>query len=323
MWSSPFLSNYNEEDYIYAWIAYENNFVFGEYPLDPDEETWIYFDASTGQQVMELLVDEDWPVEITDELIFLRRGDSTNEKAFLTVRDINTNETLWETMVIESYYGKSKPIFREGNLYYLITKSASHTDYRSKSKLLVFDAYNGEVQWEFNQEFAHGQINYYLANGLIFIGTEDGYLYGMDEKTGKELWKIETVGYPQEYILIDNTLLVSAEQNYFYAVDIEQGKQKWMFYQDIYSDSPGTTEPDLLVNNGIVFLSTEDVKIHAIEINSGEVLWTWEHKYDWWFNPFNFRSPFSIRSKVYHLVGVEQNTLFVTSRGELFAVTIN
>ncbi|TNE93375.1 MAG: PQQ-dependent dehydrogenase, methanol/ethanol family, partial [Gammaproteobacteria bacterium] len=58
--------------------------------------------------------------------------------------------------------------------------------------LKAIDPKTGEIKWEFknNAPLWGGVLT--TAGGLVFTGTPEGYLYGLDANSGKVLYKFQT-----------------------------------------------------------------------------------------------------------------------------------
>ena len=74
----------------------------------------------------------------------------------------------------------------------------------------AFDTETGSEQWRF---FTDGPVRVAPAanaDGQVFVGSDDGYLYCLDAKTGKPVWKIRAAPEDRpEYRHLGNARLVS------------------------------------------------------------------------------------------------------------------
>ena len=87
----------------------------------------------------------------------------------------------------------------------------------------------GALKWKFK---TGGKIfsSPAIVNGLAFIGSEDGNLYAIDIKTGRQNWKFATGGAVHSSPAVyGNTVYFGSFDGYYYAVDIKTGLQKWKF----------------------------------------------------------------------------------------------
>lgn len=126
----------------------------------------------------------------------------------------------------------------------------------------------------------------------IYIGSDDGNVYALDAKTGKQLWQHATGGpVPSSAAIVGGTLYIASYDGKLYALDSRTGSTKWKFatagerhfeakglhgFQpknqtmadpfDVYLSSP-------VVANGIVYFGSGDSNLYAVDAASGELRW--------------------------------------------------
>jgi outer membrane protein assembly factor BamB len=108
------------------------------------------------------------------------------------------------------------------------------------------------IKWKFKTE---GDVmsSPAVADGIVFFGSEDNYLYAVDIKTGQEKWKFKTGNNVQSSPAVaEGIVFFGSMDNYLYAVNIKTGQEKWKFKteNDIY--------PSPAVAEGIVFFGSWD-----------------------------------------------------------------
>ena len=89
------------------------------------------------------------------------------------------------------------PVIADGLLYY-----ASSAD----DKIYCLDAATGEQRWTF---FTEGPVRLAptIAEGRVFVGSDDGHAYCLDAKSGKLIWKTQ-LG-PRDYRIPGNSRIIS------------------------------------------------------------------------------------------------------------------
>ena len=89
------------------------------------------------------------------------------------------------------------PVIADGLLYY-----GSSAD----DKIYCLDAATGEQRWTF---FTEGPVRLAptIADGRVFVGSDDGHAYCLDAKSGKLIWKIQ-LG-PRDYRIPGNSRIIS------------------------------------------------------------------------------------------------------------------
>jgi eukaryotic-like serine/threonine-protein kinase len=131
-----------------------------------------------------------------------------------------------------------------------------------------------------------------IANGLLYVGSTDGYLYAVDIKSGEMKWKFATkariVSSPA---VAGGVVYFASYDGGFYAVDAWNGKLKWRFNNagerrfaashihgalpaaeimpdpfDCYLSSPA-------VWHGTVYFGSGDGNIYALNAATGAVQW--------------------------------------------------
>jgi len=121
------------------------------------------------------------------------------------------------------------------------------------SVVYAMDAKTGDVRWTYDPKVVRSRayficcdvVNRGLAlyHGKVYVGTLDGRLIALDEKTGKPVWDVSTAdSAKQPYaisgaprlaggkVLIGNAGAEFGVRGYISAFDAETGKLAWRFY---------------------------------------------------------------------------------------------
>ncbi len=139
---------------------------------------------------------------------------------------------------------QSMPLVQDGVLYY----SGSY------SRLFALDGATGRVIWSYFPKLdealikrqTHSPYNrgVALGAGKVYVGTMDGRLIAVDQKTGKRVWDTKlinseklTVGFTGAPLFVPgkNEVVIGAQggewpyRGPIFAVDAETGKKKWTF----------------------------------------------------------------------------------------------
>lgn len=148
-----------------------------------------------------------------------------------------------------------------------------------------------KVAWKFQ---AGGPIfsSAAVVDGVVYIGSDDGFLYALDEAAGTLKWKFETQGRVAASPAVhDGVVYFGSYDGAFYAVDATSGKEKWKFegaferrfaapgihgnlpaHQvipdawDFYQSSP-------VVDRGRVYFGSGDGNVYALDAESGALRW--------------------------------------------------
>jgi outer membrane protein assembly factor BamB len=95
----------------------------------------------------------------------------------------------------------------------------------------------------------------------IFVASMDGRVYGLDAKTGKELWHIATVGQIRSTPVLgsEGRLYFGSRDHHLYAVDAANGELKWRV--DLGSEIDST----LAVTSGRkIVVGSDDGTVHIL-----------------------------------------------------------
>jgi outer membrane protein assembly factor BamB len=147
------------------------------------------------------------------------------------------------------------------------------------------------VKWKFH---TRGEVNSSpaIVDGVIYVGSNDGNLYALDEKTGSEKWAFATKGrIPSSPAVTEGLVYFNSYDGNFYAVDAVSGKLAWKFRNvgerrfaatHLHSSVPlGETMPDPFdvylssptVWNGAVYFGSGDGNIYALDASTGSLKW--------------------------------------------------
>jgi outer membrane protein assembly factor BamB len=100
-----------------------------------------------------------------------------------------------------------------------------------------------------------------VADGVVYIGSADGYLYALDATSGRQIWKFDAGSQ------IVSTPAIHAGVVYFgtvggdvISVNIKSSKERWRFT----TRGPVTSSP--FVYEELVCIGSTDHKIYALPV---------------------------------------------------------
>ncbi|HTB97552.1 MAG TPA: PQQ-binding-like beta-propeller repeat protein [Terracidiphilus sp.] len=150
------------------------------------------------------------------------------------------------------------------------------------------------VRWKFETK---GEVNSSpaVAGGVVYVGSNDGHLYAIDEKTGAKRWSFATrARIPSSPAVANGLVYFGSYDGFFYAVDAATGTLKWKFANPgerrytaahLHGSLPaGETMPDPFdvylsspaIWQGAVYFGSGDGNIYALDAASGAVRWTFK-----------------------------------------------
>ena len=110
-----------------------------------------------------------------------------------------------------------------------------------------------------------------VANGLVYVGSDDHSLYALDAATGQKRWSFQTDGVIKSSPAVANGLIYvgSADDN-LYALDASTGQKRWIFQTD------GAINSSPAVANGLVYVGSDDYNLYALDAATGQKRWTFQ-----------------------------------------------
>jgi quinohemoprotein ethanol dehydrogenase len=153
---------------------------------------------------------------------------------------------------------ESTPIVIDGIMYFTGPWSVVYAVDAREGRLLW--QYDPEVKGEFARHACCDAVNRGVAvqNGVVYLATLDGYLVALNAKTGKPVWKVDTIvdrsrsvtitGVPQvagSRVVIGNAGAEMGARGYASAFDRETGKLAWRLYTVPGDPSKGDESPEI------------------------------------------------------------------------------
>jgi eukaryotic-like serine/threonine-protein kinase len=147
------------------------------------------------------------------------------------------------------------------------------------------------VKWTFH---THGEVisSPAIVKGVVYVGSNDGNLYAIDQQTGSEKWNFPTESRITSSPAVANGLVYfSSYDGNFYAVDTTSGKLQWKFRnagerryaaKHLHGSLPvGETMPDPFdvylsspaVWSGAVYFGSGDGNIYSLDAATGSLRW--------------------------------------------------
>ena len=147
------------------------------------------------------------------------------------------------------------------------------------------------IKWKFH---TRGEVvsSPAIFDGVVFVGSNDGRLYAIDQESGSQKWTFATEGRIPSSPAVDNGLVYfGSYDGNFYAVDTVTGKLRWKYPIagehrftathlhgsipaaesmpdpfDVYLSSP-------VVSSGTVYFGSGDGNIYALDATRGTLKW--------------------------------------------------
>ena len=110
-----------------------------------------------------------------------------------------------------------------------------------------------------------------VANGVVFAGSDDNFVYALDAGTGDMLWRFETGDVIRSSPTVTGgAVYVGSNDNHVYALDAVTGEMLWKH------DTSKSVQYSPVVTDGVVYIGAQgdvDYSVHALNAMSGEQVW--------------------------------------------------
>ena len=137
------------------------------------------------------------------------------------------------------------------------------------------------------------QFNPVLANGILYVGSDDGHLYALEAATGAMRWAFDAGVAVRGSAVIDAGLIAVTDANsVLHVVDAATGRQRW--------EIGGILDVGD-VSDGVIYAAGDD-GVHGFDLQTGAERWTW------------------LAPGPVPYVAIAGDTAYITSGGTVYAV---
>jgi outer membrane protein assembly factor BamB len=144
------------------------------------------------------------------------------------------------------------------------------------------------------------------AEGLVFVGTADNFVFALEAETGALAWQFEaehSIWSTPTYN--DGVLYVGSLDKHLYALDAQTGDLLWE------QTLAGSISGQVAVGEELVYVGSFDKQLHALDKESGEIRWESPEggAEDWvWSSPVLVEDVVYFSDKKGHVFAVEAET---------------
>ncbi|MDK2992001.1 MAG: hypothetical protein PWP48_1234 [Clostridiales bacterium] len=112
-------------------------------------------------------------------------------------------------------------------------------------------------------------------NGTVYVGSEDGSVYAINDSDGTLEWSYTTgdqiISKPAIYDGVTKDLvIIGSHDKKLYALDADSGALEWSYA------TGGSVISDPLVDNGVVYFGSGDKYIYALDASNGNFKWKYQ-----------------------------------------------
>ncbi|MFC0819683.1 outer membrane protein assembly factor BamB [Moraxella marmotae] len=141
---------------------------------------------------------------------------------------------------------------------------------------LVSAFVNGATVWQLNVDDAiTSAVGMDTTGSLAVVGTRSGKIVAIDAKTGTERWSVNLPSSSLAPALVTaQVVIVSTNSGTTYGLSSATGETVWQYNAQSPSTSVRGMAKPLQLDAQTAILGGSDGRIHALDIHTGEPLWT-------------------------------------------------
>jgi eukaryotic-like serine/threonine-protein kinase len=140
------------------------------------------------------------------------------------------------------------------------------------NSVYALDSTDGSQQWRFATG-GYVSSTPAVADGTVYVGSQDDHMYALDAGTGTEQWRFEADGRIfSSPAVADGTVYIGSGWGDFavYALDAADGTVQWRF------ETGGEVGSSPAVVDGTVYVGSDDGYMYALDATDGTEEWTTE-----------------------------------------------
>jgi len=140
-------------------------------------------------------------------------------------------------------------------------------------EVVALEARTGVVRWR--RRIGPTETSPLVANGLVYVGDWNGWVYAFDAKSGRRLWRFRTGGEVKGALALSGRrLFVGSYDHHLYALAARTGRLLWRGSAQERLGGRGTFYSTPAVAYGRVYIGSTDGKVYSFGATTGEVRWS-------------------------------------------------
>lgn len=202
---------------------------------------------------------------VVDKIIYTGSGNGN-----LYAIDMQTGNIKWQFNARSII--RSTPAFHDGKLFF---GDCNQHVYR-------VNAADGKLDWTFtgngdtvrNEDFGFDRKAFIaspaISNNIVVIGDRAGYLYAINETSGKLIWQLDyQITWIISSVAIKDSMIVTGTSDgaYINAINLYSGKELWRFQ----TQGPVWASPIITGDN--VICPSNDGVLFGLDLHTGKEIW--------------------------------------------------
>lgn len=145
----------------------------------------------------------------------------------------------------------------------------------SAQRLLAFRR-DGRLLWKRRVGGAiSSQPLVHEGSGTLYFGADDGHMYAVDLRTGKQRWSYRTEGtIAHAPAYSEGVLLFTSSENRIYGLDAASGKWRWQYDRERPEGFTIHGFSGVMVHGTLAYTGFSDGMVVALKPATGELAWT-------------------------------------------------
>ncbi|MGD0072116.1 MAG: PQQ-binding-like beta-propeller repeat protein [Candidatus Bathyarchaeia archaeon] len=112
-----------------------------------------------------------------------------------------------------------------------------------------------------------------VVNGVVYIGSNDSFVYALDAANGTKLWSTATADDVfSSPAVVNGVVYIGSDDGNVYALNAANGNKLWNYTT---SGAVGGIGSSPAVVNGVVYINSDDGNVYALNAANGNKLWNY------------------------------------------------
>lgn len=174
--------------------------------------------------------------------------------------DATSGQAKW-VIAAPGFQVQTSPLVQNGIVY--------ETGVGSASYVFALNASTGAQIWSWSTSAGVNPSGLALANGILYVGADDGNLYAIDASSGAEKWSYQTGKAVQSTPLVaSGVVFFGSWDDNLYAVDAVTGTLRWRYT----ADNAIVSCP--VIGGNTLYVASYNT-IYAINLSTHAPIWTY------------------------------------------------